>query len=180
MTQTGKVYGDALYELALEEQRTETVGAQLRTLAESFRAEPRFLTLLSTPSISKEERCRVIDDSFGGKLDPYVLNFLKLLTERGVISRFEQCSRQFLLRYNEDNGIVPVRVVTAVELSEELRERLEQKLVQITGGRRPDVTYAVDPACLGGMRLDYDGTRLDGTVLRRLENMKQVLKNTVL
>ena len=81
MTEIGSVYGDALYELAKEEALTETIGEQLRLLQSSFRAEPDFIRLLSAPNLSKAERCQILDDSFRGKVEPYLLNFLKILTE---------------------------------------------------------------------------------------------------
>ena len=38
----------------------------------------------------------------------------------------------------------------------------------------------VDTTCLGGVRLDYDGQRLDDTICHRMESIRELLKNTVL
>ena len=38
----------------------------------------------------------------------------------------------------------------------------------------------VDASCLGGVRLDYDGKRVDDTVSHRLDAVRTLLKNTVL
>jgi F-type H+-transporting ATPase subunit delta len=179
MTQTAKVYGNALYELAQSEKQSKEILQQLQSLSQAFAAEPAFITLLSTPSISKEERCLVLDRSFRGKLNPYTLNFLKLLTEQDKIRHFHGCCRQFRLRYNEDNNILPVRAVTAVTVSPALRKKLETKLAAVTG-KRLEMTYAVDPKCLGGVQLDMDGARLDDTVRHRLNDLRNILKNTVL
>ena len=81
MTEVGSVYGQALYDLARSEKVEETVLNQLDVLCRSFREEPDFLKLLSTPALPKEERCTVLDNSFREKLQPYLLNFLKILTE---------------------------------------------------------------------------------------------------
>lgn len=179
MTETAKVYGDALYDLTVSEGLTEGTLGELRALDAAFSGEPAFLTLLSTPSISKEERSQVLDRSFRGKLSPYTLNFLKLLTQRDKIREFSGCCKAFTARYYADNGILPVRAVSAVPISPALRERLEQKLRAVTG-KRVEMTYLVDPACLGGVRLDMDGEQLDGTVRRRLDDIRSQLKNTVL
>ena len=80
MTQAGSVYGEALYDLAKSEGLSHRILQELEVLAESFRREPEFLRLLSAPNVSKAERCAVLDASFEGKVHPYVLNFLKLLT----------------------------------------------------------------------------------------------------
>ena len=47
-------------------------------------------------------------------------------------------------------------------------------------GKTISLTNRIDPDCLGGIRLDYDGTRMDDTVLHRLESVRKLLKNTVL
>ncbi len=74
---------------------------------------------------------------------------------------------------------MPVRAVTAVTVSPALRKKLETKLAAVTG-KRVEMTYAVDPKCLGGVQLDMDGARLDDTVRHRLNDLRNILKNTVL
>ena len=56
---------------------------------------------------------------------------------------------------------------------------LSEKLARITG-KTIELENRVDPACLGGVRLDYDGMRVDDTVSHRLETIGNLLKNTVL
>ena len=35
----------------------------------------------------------------------------------------------------------------------------------------------VDPSCMGGMRLDYDGRRVEDTIRHRLDTLGDLLKN---
>ena len=88
MTEVGSVYGESLYELAKEESLGKLIGEQLAVLQESFRQEPDFIRLLSSPNLTKAERCQILDDSFRGKVHAYVLNFLKILTEKGYMRHF--------------------------------------------------------------------------------------------
>ena len=179
MTEAGNIYGEALYALAREEGLSEVILSQLKTLDESFRQEPEFLRLLSTPSLSKSERCRILDDAFRGQVQPYLLNFLKILTEKGYIRRFNDCVEAYTSVYNQDNGILPVTAVTAVALTSEQAARLKEKLGTITG-KKITLTNKLDSTVLGGMRLDYDGKRIDDTVAHRLDALGSRLKNTVL
>ena len=179
MTQIGSVYGEALYELALSENLTEEVKQQLAALDESFQAEPDFLRLLCSPNLSKQERCQILDDSFRGKVHSYLLNFLKILTEKGYIKQFSSCCEMFASLYNRDHNILSVTAVTAVALNSRQSEALTQKLNRITG-KTILLRNQVNPACLGGVRLDYDGQRLDGTVKNRLDRLGELLNNTVL
>lgn len=179
MTEVANNYGGALYELAKDEGLSQQLLNEITALSDSFAAEPTFLQLLSTPSIPKAERCQIIDDSFRGKINPYVLNFLKILTEKGYIREFPGCCQVFRNHYNQDNGILPVTAVTAMPLNEALRQKLADKLANITG-KTIDLTCRVDPQTLGGVRLDFDGKQVDGTVRRRLDDIRSILKNTVL
>ncbi len=179
MTEVGSVYGQSLYELARDESLDEIIGKELEVLRQSFRQEPDFLRLLSTPNLTKAERCQILDDSFRGKVHAYVLNFLKILTEKGYMRHFSDCCQAYLDRYNQDHGILPVTAVTAVALTSSQEERLKEKLHRITG-KQIALEGRVDPSVLGGVRLDYDGQRLDDTVSHRLGALRDLLSKTVL
>lgn len=179
MTGAGRVYGEALYSLAREERLEEALLEQLRVLQESFSQEPDFLRLLANRSIPAAERCAVLDKSFNGRIHSYVLNFLKILTERGHILQFSDCYITYRDVYYAENGILPVRAVSAVALSQAQSSRLTDKLERMTE-KKILLTNDVDPATLGGMRLEYSGKELDDTVSHRLEELRRLLANTVL
>jgi F-type H+-transporting ATPase subunit delta len=179
MTQVGNVYGEALYDLARSEGLDELILSELSVLNASFAQEPGFLRLLAAPNVSKEERCQIIDNSFRDKAHPYVLNFLKILTEKGYPRHFSDCVDAYRVHYNADHGILPVKAVSAIALTEDQSARLCEKLAKITG-KTIELTNRVDPDVLGGIRLDYDGKRLEDTVANRLASISALLKNTAL
>lgn len=175
MTGGAAGYAQALYCLAGEVGAEEEILQQLEVLHTAFRQEPDFLRLLSAPDLSKAERCKILDDSFREKVHPYLLNTLKLMTEKGCIRHFGDCARQYREVYNEEHGIVSILATSAVQLTQVQQEKLQVKLETITG-KTVHLQCRVDPACLGGVRLDYDGKRIDGTVQNRLDAMKELLK----
>ena len=179
MTGVGNVYGEALYQLAKEESLSGDILQQLRVLDESFRSEPEFIRLLASPALPKAERCGILDSSFRDKVHPYLLNFLKILTEKGYVRHFSDCCKSYTQQYNLDNDILPVTAVTAVALSAEQKEKLSAKLAAITG-KTVALNNRIDPAVLGGVRLDYDGIRMDDTVSHRMESLRELLNTTVL
>ena len=86
MTQAANTYGQALYDLAKEESLGKTILEELSVLKSVFADAPAYSKLLSTPDIPKQERCAILDEAFRGKVHPYVLNFLKILTEKGYLT----------------------------------------------------------------------------------------------
>ena len=179
MTQAANTYAQALYDLAKDEDLGKTILEELNVLKGVFAENPQYSKLLSTPDIPKQERCGILDEAFRGKVHPYVLNFLKILTEKGYIRQFPDCCDAYRGFYNEDNGILVVKAVSAITLSDAQKQKLTEKLESITG-KQIDLQCSIDTAQLGGLRLSYDGKQVDGTVKNRLDSIGKLLKNTVL
>lgn len=178
MTELAKRYGGSLYELAAEESLTDSILQELTLAESSCKQEPEYLRLLQTPNIPKKERCGLLDKAFEG-MHPYVVNFLKVLCEEDLLGELSGCLEAFRERYNADHGIVEAMVTSAVPLSAEEREKLLARL-QAKTGKTIHLTEKTDPSVLGGLRLDLAGERLDGTVQRRLELLRDDIANVVL
>ena len=172
MTELAKRYGGSLYELAAEENLTDELLQQLRTAVNSIEAEPQYLRLLSTPSVPKKERCALLDEAFRGKVHLYVLNFLKILCEKGTLRELPGCARAFRVKYNQAHGILEATATSAIPMTAEQTERLHEKLEAVTG-KKIDLKTKVEPGVLGGIRLDIEGTELDGTVQNRLASLRR-------
>jgi len=179
MTNVAGVYGQALYDLASEDGVADGIGADMKEIRSILSENPDFVRLISSPSIPKAERLAVLDEAFRGRVHPYVLNFMKILTEKGYMHVFSACCDVYRSCYNTEHNILPVVATTALPLSEEQASKLRRKLSSITG-RQIELDNRIDPACLGGVRIDYDGKRVDDTVSGRIERLHSMLKNTAL
>ena len=174
MKDAAKIYGEALYELARSEELDGQLLPQLRGAAELLTGAPE----LSNMSLGREERLGILDKTLRGQVHPYVLNFMKILCEAGAIRLLPGCLRSYERRYDQDHNILKARAVTAVEMTQEQQEALRQKLSAVTG-KTIRLTCRTDPDCLGGVRVEMDGQRLDGTVRRHLEDMNDLLSKAV-
>lgn len=179
MTETAKCYGGSLYDLAAAEGLEQQLLEELAAVAGIFRAQPDYLRLLSTPSIPKKERAALLNEAFGGAVHPYLVNFLKILCDNGTLREFYGCAAEYRTRYNRANGILEVRAVSAVALSQAEQAKLCGKLHAATG-KQIDLSVKVDPAVLGGIRLDMEGVQLDGTVRHRLDALRADISGAVL
>ena len=166
------MYGGSLYDLAAEEGLESRILEELDAAAALLRDDPEYLHLLSIPSIPKKERCGLLDQALRGQVHPYVLNFLKILCEKGTLRELPGCARAYRVRYNQAHGILEAVAVSAVPMTEQQTARLHEKLEAVTG-RQIDLKTKVDPAVLGGIRLDLEGTELDGTVKNRLASLRR-------
>ena len=171
MTQFAKLYGGSLFDLAAEEGADGAILDQLEECLSLLRDNTDYLKLLSTPSLPKKERCGLLDQALRGSVHQYLLNFLKILCERGQLGQLSQCAAAYRQKYNQAHGILEATAVSAVALTDDQALRLRQKLESVTG-KQIRLRCKVDPAVLGGIRLDIDGTELDGTVQSRLAGLR--------
>ena len=176
MTEIARMYGGSLYDLAAEEGLETRILDELGEAAALIRNDPEYLRLLSTPSIPKKERCALLDEAFRGQVHLYVLNFLKILCENGTLRELPGCARAYRVRYNQAHGILEAVAVTAVPMTADQTARLHEKLEAVTG-KTIDLKTKVDASVLGGIRMDIEGTELDGTVKNRLAALRSSIAN---
>jgi len=174
VTEFGREYGEGLYALCAEEKIERDALREVQVLKESFRENGDFIRLLGNLTLSKEQRVAIVDDTLKGSVHEYVLNFIKILVERGAIHEFSECADAYQACYNREHGVVEAEVTTAKPLNERQREQLIQKL-QSMSGKEVVIKEKVDASVLGGVLLQMDGKRYDNTVAHRLQAIRQAM-----
>lgn len=178
MTQTARLYGGSLYDLAAEEQLTSVMIEQVQQIRQIFRENPDYIRLLSEPAIALEERKGLIETAFGTQVERYLVNFLKMLCERNLLREYAGCCEEFTRRYNVDNGIAEATITSAVKLREAQMAALKEKLEKISE-KKISLTLKVDPAVMAGLRVEIEGRQLDGTVQGRLSGISRKLREII-
>ena len=178
MTETARMYGGSLYDLAAEEGLEARILGELDETVALFKANPDYLHLLSTPSIPKRERCGLLDEALRDQVHLYVLNFLKILCEKGTAGAVRlctglPCALQSGTRHSGSNGDHCSGNDGAAG-----KEPARKAGKAHRQDHRPETK--VDPAVLGGIRLDIEGTELDGTVQNRLAALRRDIASVTL
>ena len=170
-------YGDALFELALEQNELDSVAEQVELLAQAFAENPELLKLLNHPKISKEEKISVIENIFKGRFFDDIVGFLVIITQKDRGAEIEAILNYFLAKVREYKKIGVARVVSAVELTAEQKKRVEEKLLQQTSYESFEVDYNVDASLIGGMVIRIGDRVVDSSISTKLEELqKQLMK----
>ena len=172
MTETARVYGGSLYELAQEEHLEEEILSEMKEIRALFRENPEYPRLLSEPSIPRKERIGLIDAAFGSQAEPYLVNFIKLLCEKNLLREFGGCQEAFQRRYFAAHNIAEA-VVTKEQ------EELLKKKLETMSGKTVVMELKTDPSVLAGVRVELDGKLFDGTVKGRLAELSRRISDTV-
>ena len=173
-------YGDALFELALEQNELDSVAEQVDVLAQSFAENPELLKLLTHPKISKEEKISVIENIFKGRFSDDIVGFLVIITEKDRGAEIENILSYFMAKVREYKKIGVARVVSAVELTKEQKDRVEKKLLQQTSYESFEVDYSVDASLIGGLVIRIGDRVVDSSIRTKLDNMAKSLRKVSL
>ena len=174
MTEIGKEYGTALFMLACEENEKKSYAEALGNIKNTFLDYPQYTELLSSPSIPVKESLCVIDEAFSGRVPEYVLSYLKLLCEKGRIPYFMESVDEYKALLDASEHISNAKITSAVELTEEEKQKLINKLELMEKGK-VHAEYFVDTALLGGLIVEVDGKIMDGSLRHRLHEVKEVM-----
>ena len=174
----GTEYGRALFMLTEELGITEDAYLDVCAADEIFKKNPEYVKLLDTPAVSKAEKLRLADEAFFS-LDENVKNLIKILAERHSVYTFGEILKSYSELYRESRGIELVSAVTAIPMTESQLSKMSEKLSAMTG-KKIIIKNTVSPEILGGVKLRFSGTQLDGSVKTRLDKFEKSLKNTVI
>lgn len=174
MTETSKEYASALFQLALEQGQEEEIAAGMKTMRGVFEQTPEYAAFLSSPGIPKQKRLDAIHEAFDGAVPEYAVSLLCLMCQRGCADLLPACAEEYQALYAEHLRRSYATVTSAVELTDGEKEKLRQKLERISG-HTVRLRYQIDPALLGGVTVEMDGTLYDGSLRSRLQTMKEVI-----
>ena len=170
----GTVYGKALLGAAEKIGQTETVLAEFESLVGDVLDKlPQLEALLSAPRVSHEEKLALLDRTFGGKMSPVMLSFLKVVSSHGRLDTLRAILRASQQLYNKMRNRVEVLVETAAPLNNQLQSAINNRLTQVLG-REVVLSTDVNPDLLGGLVVRIGDTVYDGSLAGRLNQMRTV------
>lgn len=169
------VYAAALLALARAAGQLDPVRAELEALARLEAQDPAFAAFLRSAAVDDDARARSLERMFRGRLSDLVLDTLQVMNRHGRLDLLRALRRAYELRLHDARGQIEVVATSAVELGPPQRAAVEQVAADLSG-RRPLVTYVVDPGVLGGLMLELGDYRLDNTVRRHLRAARAQLR----
>ena len=174
MTKHAKTYAGALFDLAKEEGLEDVILKDTELISGMLRDIEGYSGLLQSPVLSNEERNELLDEAWKETVHPYTLNFLKMLCDQGKAGEFPECASEYKRSYNEANGISTAVLTCASELPGEMLERLSKALEKRLG-KKIELLVETDKDLIGGLRLDVDGMRFDGSIAGHLDELRKLL-----
>jgi F-type H+-transporting ATPase subunit delta len=171
--QVAAVYAEALFVASDEAAAADAVLAEFDSLvADVLTAQPKFEEVLASALISHDEKVGILDRTLGSSASPLMLNFLKVVSRHGRLDCLRAIHHQLHAVYDKARGRVPVELITAAPVSEAEALTLAKTLGGVIPGE-PVIRRRIDPELIGGAVVRVGDTVYDGSIARRLENVRQ-------
>jgi F-type H+-transporting ATPase subunit delta len=169
----------ALFELALDAGEADGVVEDLRQLAERSASDVASRATLDDPRASK-----VVKKDAAGRLlpataRPLTRDFVMMAIDRGRAEILGVAHEEFTAMLREQRGEAVAEVVSTAPLDAESKTALLIRLEKLTR-KRVTLHERVDATLRGGLRVKVGSMLLDGSVTRRLSQMREELMRAAL
>jgi F-type H+-transporting ATPase subunit delta len=166
-------YAKSLLDLSIDQGNLEEVKEDINTFKASLESRDLFL-LLKSPIINKGKKKQVFDAIFSGKLNKVTSAFFDIVLNKGREMYLPEIADAFLLQYKSHHKITPIKIKTAVAISDAKLESIKAKLLEsnITESSL-DIVTEVDPTIIGGFVIEVGDKLYDASVAHKLETIKK-------
>ena len=173
--QVKDVYGNALFEVALEENKIDEYCNEAGVLLEAISENHELVEMMTHPQIHEEEKLGVLKDIFESRLSPEMYGLLVMIAEKGHFADTQDVLQYFLDRVKAHKNIGVAYVKTPMELSQTQRKEVEKKLLDTTDYVSFEMHYDVDESLIGGMVIRIGDRVVDSSIKTKLERMSYQL-----
>ncbi len=175
--QIGELYAKAL--LGSAGDAVDHIVYELEAVVnECLNTHPTLETTLKSPRIPTDQKEGLLDRIFRDRVHGTLLNFMKVLCRRGRIGELRAVQQMATLLREQQCGKMRVSVTSAHPLSDEQRGRIRECL-QSSYEKEPVLIEKVDPELLGGIVLQIGDEVLDGSVVGKLDSIRQSVSRSV-
>lgn len=164
-------YGDALFELAVEQNLTDSLAEEILMVQTVLKENSDLEKILNHPEIPKQKKLQVIDDVFKGRISDALTGFLRIVVTKGRYKNLPDIFAYFIARVKEYRKIGVAEVISAVPLSGVQKKKIEQRLLETTRYETMEIDYKVDESKIGGLMIRIGDRVVDSTLRSRLDRL---------
>ncbi len=168
-----KRYAKALFELATDQ--LDMVQNDMQLVKKTFEENPKLVKVVKDPTIGASKKLNIINTIFDNKVSKETQKLINLLGQKDRLSLLRDIASAFNELYKNSKGIKEATVITAVPLSDTLKDNILKKIKELTGSQHIKLTNIVDPKIIGGFILNMDDLRYDASISGKLVKIKSKL-----
>ncbi|CAM1338988.1 ATP synthase F1 subunit delta [Tenacibaculum aestuarii] len=170
-------YAKAVLNLAKGSGNETLVNDNMKLIVDTIAESADLDVMLKSPVIKAADKRRVLNALFGDKVDNIVKGLFNLLEENKRMIMLESIARQYSVIYDFDKSMQVAKVTTAVALTKELEEKIQAKIVALTGNNA-SIENIVNPEILGGFILRVGDVQYDASISNQFNELRREFDNS--
>ena len=174
MSVVGDRYAESLFDLAKAENKVTQYLDDIKLVGEVLDSDPQIVQFFNHVLIENDKKIQLLDQSFKGNVDQYVLNFLKLLVQSRRIRYIDDIVKSYINLSNQYLGIEEGMIYTPYELTDQQIQDIEKAISQ-KENKKVTLKVSIDPSLLGGIKVQIANRIYDGTIKNKVEMLKKEL-----
>lgn len=168
-------YAEALFRVVRAEGELDRVEDELFRFGKVLESSHELKQALSDQSMERAQRAKILDELLGDKVSEHTLGLLTFIVAQGRARQLPQILEELSALAAEARNSVVAEVRSATPLDEKQRTELASALSKATG-KQVEVKVLVDPSVIGGIVAKIGDTVIDGTIRRRLEQIREQVR----
>ncbi|MDB9525834.1 ATP synthase F1 subunit delta [Oscillatoria sp. CS-180] len=169
-------YAQALMSLAKDQQLEDKFGEDSKAVLDLLNESAELQQFLANPLMEEGAKKGVLDQ-ISGELHPLFANFMKLLVDKGRIGFLEPILKQYQDLLRQLRKTVLAEVTSAIELSDEQKDRIRQKVTAMAGAEQVELEVNLDPELLGGVIIKVGSQIVDASLRGQLRRLSMQLSS---
>ena len=169
-----KRYADAILQTAQEHNELDNVLSDLKAASDVYESSDDFKNFINHPAVSLKDKKETVKEIFEGKILNDSLNFLYILLEKNKFSLISTVVYCYEEAMDEAKNILKIGVVSAVEIDEDLKELLKNKL-ESKFQKAVKFDFEINPDIIAGLILKIKDKTIDGSMIHKLESLEKQL-----
>jgi F-type H+-transporting ATPase subunit delta len=166
-------YARSIVLLAIERDQLEALREDMRIIADACDESRDLRVLLKSPVVKPDKKSKILKAIFGGKVGEITLRFVDILVRKGREHYLPEVAKAVYRLYKEEKDIMTFHVSSAVKLDDAARAEIMAMASELHGGKDVELLEKVDPELIGGVILRHGDEQWDGSVVRRLHDLKR-------
>lgn len=166
-------YARAAFEYAVEHNQLAIWSETLQNFAEIAK-QPLIIKILRNPELIPEQACEVFAAVYVKPIEPHLQTFLRILADNDRLILLPEIYRFFERYRAAKEKILDVNVSSAIELTENERDLLTEKLTKKIG-RQVSLHCKIDSTLIGGLIIKIGDTVMDNSVRGQFMRLREIL-----
>ncbi len=171
-------YAKAVLQHAKEGGVVDTVFGDMQDVFNTIKANKELQHVLKSPLIKANDKKEALLNIFEDR-SKEIKSLIEVLIDNQRTQLLTDVSRNFIDLYNDEKGVKVAQVTTAIPLSEEIEQKVLNKIKELTGSSKVTLENTIDESILGGFILRIGDLQYNASIANKLSKIKREFSKSI-